>query len=171
MNPRRILRRCRLAVGLMLFVNLVLQSSAVAQGANIYSAGFAHSEGFDSRFTLIGQVGWTGTDANGNGILTNYFTSRSPQPSFGQQQAFVGGYYYSYPLTNLDGTLNVWRPLDFDPLAAGLPIVTFSVRMAIYDSFFTATRDCFRWSVYNKENGGTRLFTIDFDNTTLKINY
>ncbi len=72
--------------------------------------------------------------------------------------------------TDVNG-LNAWRPLNFDPLEAGLPIVTFSVTMAIYDSVTTTNRDCFRWSVYNMANGGQRLFTLDFDNLTTNINY
>ena len=67
--------------------------------------------------------------------------------------------------------MNAWRPLNFDPLEAGLPIVTFSVTMAVYDSVTTTNRDCFRWSVYNTAHGGERLFTLDFDNATTEINY
>jgi len=169
MNSRRFLPGCKLAVALPLFVvaNVVFESGAVAQRTNLYSTGFELSEGFDTRLTLIGQGNWTGTDLNGNGLVTNFFANATSQQPFGQQQAFVG----FYPLTNTDGTLNVWQPLDFDPVAAGLPIVTFSATMAIYDSSTTANRDCFRWSVYNTDIGGVRLFTIDFDNTTTKINY
>ena len=43
--------------------------------------------------------------------------------------------------------------------------------MSIYDSFAVTNRDCFRWSIYNTNNGGERLFTLDFDNTTTEINY
>jgi hypothetical protein len=74
-------------------------------------------------------------------------------------------------LTDTNGTLNVWRPLNFDPVAAALPIVTFSVTMSIYDSFAVPNRDCFRWSIYNTNNNGERLFTLDFDNATTEINY
>src|SRR5207253_1523762 len=129
--------------------------AALAQSTNLYFTGFEAAEGFDTQYTLIGQGEWTGTDVNGNGLVTNVFFNTTPQLPFGRQQAFVG----FYPLTNSDSTLNVWRWLNFDPVAAGLPIVTFSVTMAIYDSARTTNRDCFRWSVYNQQNGGVRLFT------------
>ena len=149
----------------------LLQFASVAQVSNIYSTRFELSEDFDIQYTLIGQgctpAGqdcWTGTDSHANGIVTHYFF---PEEQFGQQQAFIG----RFVLTNESGTLNVWRPLNFDPLATALPIVTFSVTMSIYDSFAVTNRDCFRWSIYNTNNGGERLFTLDFDNTTTEINY
>ena len=149
----------------------LLQFASVAQVSNIYSTGFELSEDFDGRYTLIGQgctpAGqdcWTGTDSHANGIVTNYFL---PEHQFGQQQAFIGG----SNLTNLNGTLNVWRPLNFDPLASALPVVTFYVTLSVYDSLAVTNRDCFRWSIYNTNNGGERLFSIDFDNTTTRINY
>ena len=159
--------RSQAVASLLLLAASVIQSVTLAQVTNIYSTGFELSEGFDTRFTLIGQDGWTGTDVNGNGIVTDRFLNTTPPQPFGQQQAFVG----YWPLTNADGILNVWRPLNFDPVAADMPIVTFSATMGIYDSVTTTNRDCFRWSVYNKEGGGTRLFTLDFDNTTTEINY
>ena len=157
--------------------SLLFGFMVLAQGTNIYYAGFEPSEGFDTRLTLVGQgcatdnqMCWVGTDTNGsgNGIVANYFdnTNSMLQP-FGQQQAFVG----FYPLTDTNGILNVWRPLNFDPLAAGLSVVTFSTTLAIYDSVATTNRDCFRWSIYNMEADPSRLFTLDFDNTTTGINY
>jgi len=137
---------------------------------NLYSTGFESSEGFDIRYSLMGQGGWTGTDPSGqgNGFVKDYFAnSNSLQQPYGRQQAYIG----FFPLTDTNGTLNVWRPLNFDPVAAALPIVTFSVTMSIYDSYAVNNRDCFRWSIYNKNNGGERLFTLDFDNTTTEINY
>ena len=158
-------------VGLVFLVGAcVVQSGSADPITNIYSTGFEFSDGFDTRFTLIGQDGWTGTDVNGNGIVTDFFVNTTPQLPFGQQQAFVG----FRPLTNADGILNVWRPLNFDPVSAGMPIVTFAVTIGIYDSVRTTTRDFFRWSVYNMANmtnDGQRLLTLDFDNTTTNINY
>ena len=173
MHLRGFLHGCRrvAAWSLLLAVTFVGQFSPFAEGADIYSTGFERSGGFDTRFTLIGQGGWTGNDANGNGILTNYFVNTMPSLPFGLQQAFVGGYYFHNPLTNAARILNVWRPLNFDPLAAGAPVVTFSATFAIYDSIVTTNRDCFRWSVYNMDNDGARLFTLDFDNSTTGINY
>jgi hypothetical protein len=158
--------------GLRLFLAalFLLQFASVAQVSNIYSTGFELSEGFDIQYTLMGQGGWTGTDTNGNGngIVKDYFSNSNLQHQpYGRQQAYVG----FYPLSDTNGTLNVWRPLNFDPVAAALPIVTFSVTMSIYDSFSVTNRDCFRWSIYNTNNGGERLFTIDFDNATTEVNY
>jgi hypothetical protein len=148
----------------------LLPFAGVAQVSNIYSTGFELSEGFDIRYTLMGQGGWTGTDpsGSGNGIVKDYFANSNLQHQpYGRQQAYIG----FFPLTDTNGTLNVWRPLNFDPVAAALPIVTFSVTLSIYDSFTVTNRDCFRWSIYNTNNGGERLFTLDFDNTTTEINY
>src|SRR6059058_4154513 len=169
MNPRRFLRGWRLSAAwlLLLVANGLFQFAALAQSTNLYFAGFEAAEGFDTRYTLIGQGEWTGTDVNGNGLVTNVFFNTTPQLPFGRQQAFVG---YS-ALTNSEGTLNVWHPLNFDPVAAGLPIVTFSVTMAIYDSVSTTNRDFFRWSVYNSDNGGERLFSLEFDNGDRTIFY
>ena len=160
------------AVVLHLFLasSFLLQFASVAQVSNIYSTGFEFSEGFDIRYTVMGQGGWTGSDTNGNGngIVKDYFANtNSQQQTFGRQQAYIG----LFPLTDTNGTLNVWQPLNFDPVATALPIVTFSVTMSIYDSFTVANRDCFRWSIYNTNNGGERLFTLDFDNTTTEVNY
>jgi hypothetical protein len=149
----------------------LIQFPSVAQVSNIYSTGFELSEGFDIRYTVMGQDGWTGTDpsGSGNGIVKDYFANtNSQQQPFGRQQAYIG---FS-PLTDTNGTLNVWRPLNFDPVAAALPIVTFSVTMSIYNPpSMVPDRDSFRWSIYNTNNGGERLFTLDFDNATREINY
>ncbi len=161
-----------MAVWLLFFVAFFLpQFASVAQVSNIYSTGFELSEDFDFRDTLIGrgctpagQDCWTGTDSHANGIVADYFF---PKEQFGQQQAFIG----AFVLTNETGILNVWRPLNFDPVASALPVVTFYVTLSIYDSFAVTNRDCFRWSIYNSNNGGERLFSVDFDNTTTNINY
>src|SRR5438552_5724475 len=163
-------RRAAVVRPLFFAAFFLLQFASAAQVSNIYSTGFESSEGFDIRYTLMGQGGWTGSDTNGNGngIVKDYFAnSNAIQQPFGRQQAYIG----LFPLTDTNGTLNVWRPLNFDPLATALPIVNFSVTMSIYDSFAVNNRDCFRWSIYNTNNGGERLFTLDFDNTTTEINY
>src|SRR5881394_1707663 len=156
-------RGCALVVfPWFLAVFLLLQFASVAQVSNLYSAGFELLEGFDIRYTVMGQDGWTGTDpsGNGNGIVKDYFAnSNALHQPYGRQQAYIG----YFPLADTNGTLNLWRPLNFNPLAAALPIVTFSVTMSIYDSFAVTNRDCFRWSIYNTNNSGERLFSIDFD--------
>src|SRR5262249_49886895 len=163
--------RAAAVCGLFVGAFFLVQSTSLAQVSNLYSTGFELTNGFDARYTLIGQgctpAGrdcWTGTDTHANLIVSDFF---SPKEMFGQQQAFIG----AYVLTNQDGILNVWRPLNFDPVAAALPVVTFYVTLSIYDSLDVTNRDSFRWSIYNMHGGGERLFSIDFDNRTLNINY
>jgi len=140
-------------------------ASASAQPLVLYSTGFESSGGFSLDLPLVKQPGWTGLGSDGNeqtngsGIVEDFFGGQG-------QHAFVG----FDPLTGTNDTLNVWHPLNFDPIAAGKPVVKFNVAMAIFDST-NGVYDCFRWSVYNSANGGARLFTIDFDNSTLGINY
>ena len=158
-------QRPAFALSLVAAVCLLLQSPAVAAGANLYSTGFEPAEGFDINLPLADQAGWigVGTDSHleyrGNGIVTNFIEGNG-------QHAYIG---YS-PLTGTNDTLNIWRPLNYDPIAAGTRVVRFSVSMAIFDST-NRVYDCFRWSVYNNAGGGQRLFSIDFDNSTLEINY
>jgi hypothetical protein len=140
-------------------------SSLVAQESVIYSTGFEPADGFNVDQPLVGQGNWIGVgsdhlmQASGNGIVTNYFEGEG-------QQAFVG---FS-PLSGSNDVLSVWRPIGYAPLAAGTPVVTFSVSMAVFDSTIPKY-DYFRWSVYNTNNGGQRLFSIDFDNSTTNICY
>lgn len=143
-----------------------LVSPAVhAQGGILYSTGFEPEDGFNLQQPLVGHGGWTGVgsdqllQAGGSGIVTNFFEGEG-------QQAYVG---FS-PLSGTNDFLSVWRPLGYSPLAAGTPIVRFTVSMAIFDSTFPEY-DYFRWSVYNTNNGGQRLFSIDFDNSTTNICY
>jgi len=144
------------AVGICL-----LQFRIQAQPTTIYSTGFESIEGFDDGSALIGRGGWVGTEANGNGngIVTDFFAGRG-------QQAYVG----FFPLTATNDVLNVWHPLNIFPIAQGKPIVKFSVAMAIFDSTNNAY-DYFRWSFYNNDADPQRLFSIEFDNSTLDINY
>jgi len=99
------------------------------------------------------------SQALGNGLVTNFFEGEG-------QQAFVG---FS-ALSGSNDVLSVWRPINYSPLAEGTPIVRFSVSMAVFDSTVPHF-DYFRWSVYNTNNGGQRLFSLDFDNTTTNICY
>ncbi len=143
------------AVVLVAVAGLALAGHAAA----LYSTGFEYPE-FDPGFSLAGQNGWTSYPEGGNGLVTNFF------PGFGQQ-AFVG---YDPPSTATD-SLIVWRPLEFDPVAMGQPVVTFSVTMELFDSSapLWSSRDSFRWSVYN--TNGTRLCSLEFDNATTEISY
>ncbi len=106
---------------------------------------------------LTGQGGWTNFGSGGNGIVSNFFAG------FGQQ-AFVG----FAPPTGQETLQNVWRPLNTTLAPASHSVVRFSVAMAVFSSS-NGRHDDFRWSVYNT-NGG-RLFTLDFDASSLLISY
>ncbi|MGC8830728.1 MAG: hypothetical protein ACP5MG_12390 [Verrucomicrobiia bacterium] len=124
----------------------------------IYRTGFEYEEGFDPQYTLVGQGGWEGEGSAWNGLVAdeNYF------PGFGQQ-AYIG-YSNSTPVTTASV---VWRPLNYQILT-NYPVIRFSVIFQIKDS--TNRRyDDFRWSVYNMNT--QRLFSLDFDNETLQVNY
>jgi len=133
--------------------------AVVGHATTLFSTGLEYPE-YDPQFTLAGQNGWTSYPEGGNGLVTNFF------PGLGQQ-AYLG----SFPPTVATDSLIVWKPLGFDPLTAGQPVVTFSVTMEIFDSSEEprANRDCFRWSVYNTH--GTRLCSLDFDNASTEISY
>jgi hypothetical protein len=80
------------------------------------------------------------------------------------QHAFVGF------TAGTNDFLNVWRPVNYAPGApTNLPVVRFSVLMTVEDSSSTTNRDDFRWSLYNARED--RLFSLDFDNHSLGINY
>jgi hypothetical protein len=124
----------------------------------IYRTGFETNQGYASDFTLVNQDGWVGSVNGGNAVVSNYFPGQG-------QQAFIG----YIPLAGGAGDLALWRPVNYAPLAAGLPVVRFTVTFQIVDSTNPARRDDFRWSVYN--TNGVRLFTVDFDNLTGGICY
>ncbi len=135
---------------------LLAHGPSFATTTNLYFTHFETTNGFSLALPLIGQSGWTGQGNNGNGVTNNYVIGQG-------QQAYVG-HKFSLPAEDV----LAWRPLNFNPLAAGYPIVKFSVLMSIEDSN-NNERDNFRWSVYNA--AGVRLFTLDFDNFDLNIRY
>lgn len=161
-RSHRVVPRLRRFPGLVfLALTLIAQMSRVEAAPDpiwIYHTGFEYGEGYRSGYTLIGQNGWVGSGSGGNGIVTNYF------PGAGQQ-AYVGAFGPS----QTEEFFSVWRPVDFAPINPALPMLTFSVRMQIEASTTGLSRDDFRWSVYN--TNGARLFSIDFDTSTLSINY
>ncbi|MBU6401858.1 MAG: hypothetical protein KGS61_16195 [Verrucomicrobia bacterium] len=141
--------------------------SAGGQPQALYSTGFEFSEGYDPRYTLVGQNGWVSDGSGSNGLLTNFFQGDG-------QQAFLG---YSPP-DGTNATLNVWHPINYVPAGTNGTLVTFSALLAITDSSNTNWDD-FRWSAYNfytnavgtNTLGASRLFSLDFDNYYLTINY
>lgn len=135
--------------------------AAVGAGAAsrvLYETRFEKAEGFDDTLTLIGQGGWVGDGSGGTGLVTDFFAGEG-------QHAFIG---FVAP-TNNGEYLNVWRPVNYLPGPTNPPQVRFTVMMSIEDSSARANRDDFRWSVYNVR--GDRLFSVDFDNDSLGINY
>ena len=134
-----------------------LTYSHAAEPVSVFSTGFEPEEGYDQNFTLSGQAGWVSdlpSNCQGNGLLD--------EPP--NQWAFIG---FATACDDETG-LNVWRPLDFSPLGAAKPLVKFRVTIAIIDSQ-NGFYDCFRWSVYSTNR--QRLFTLDFDNLDLSVNY
>ena len=153
---RATLLRLGLAFGLLLALGL--RPARAGEPVVIYDTGFEFSEGYRTEFTLTGQNSWIGSGTGGNGIVTNFFDG-------GGQQAYIG----AFAPTEEEEFFNVWRPVDLAPIDPALPMITFSVRMQIEDSIPPAPRDDFRWSVYN--TAGARLFTLDFDTSSLEISY
>lgn len=125
---------------------------------NVYSTQFETAEGYNNNLDLIGQLGWTGEGTGGNGLTEDYIAGQG-------QHAYVG---FNAPASTNEGQLVVWKPINFNPVATGLPIVRFSVQLQVTDSP-NGDYDDFRWSVYNTQ--GNRLFSLDFDNLFLDVNY
>lgn len=130
---------------------------SLSYGSTVYSTGFEVAEGYDAEFQLVGQNSWIGFGSGGNGIITNFFEGYG-------QQAYIG----FAPPAPKDEVFNVWRPIGLAPIHPSQPIVKFKVLMQIMDST-NGQYDDFRWSVYN--TNGARLFTLDFDNSSLLISY
>lgn len=144
--------------GVIIFIALMSNALAQTQSLLIYKTGFEIEEGFNPQYTLVGQNGWTGEGSGWNGLLVDdlFFAG------FGQQ-AYIG---YSNFASVSSATI-IWRPLNYQVLS-NYPVVKFSVIFQITDSS-NGHYDDFRWSVYNTND--QRLFSIDFDNETLHINY
>jgi hypothetical protein len=155
--------RTLLGIGcsLVLLHSTPLITSSNAAPIILYQTDFSAEENYDLDQTLVGQNGWFGFGSGGNGLDLGFFDDEE------NQHAFIG---FSAPNDN-DNALNVWQPLNYDPLHADTPLVNFSVRMRIDDSTNDHFDD-FRWSVYNANpDEAKRLFTLDFDNTNFSISY
>jgi hypothetical protein len=131
--------------------------AATAAPQVLFYTGFEAAEGYDASKNLRGQRGWLGEGSGGNGLVRDFFEGLG-------QQAFVG---YAPPAPK-DEVLSVWRPFNVPAPTPDRPVWKFSVWMQIVDST-NGEYDDFRWSAYNTE--GHRLFSLDFDNATLEINY
>ena len=136
-------------------LTLLLIYPRLAAATDLYVTSFEQTEGFIPTANLSGQQGWTNFGSGGNGMISD--------PFFGPgQQAYIG---YEPPIP-ADTVLSLWRPINYFPPTNAL--VTFSVKMQFIDST-NGFYDDFRWSIYN--NDSVRLFSIDFDNSTLDISY
>ncbi|MFM1944200.1 MAG: hypothetical protein RI897_3182 [Verrucomicrobiota bacterium] len=131
----------------------------------IYETGFEPPE-FEVGYTLDGQgdwlVPWWATPADEaptSQIDTGYFEDMG-------QQALIG---WSAP-TGMVESVSAYRPLFVDPAGRGLPIVVFSVTMAILDDT-EPDPNSFRWVVYNREESNSRLFALDFDMANNRVAY
>ena len=142
----------------LIIASLVVNGFCQTQSLLIYKTGFEIEEGFNPQYTLIGQNGWTGEGSAWNGLTVDEIFF----PGFGQQ-AYIG-YSNITPVTTASV---VWRPLNYQ-ITSNYPVIKFSVIFQIKDSS-NGHYDDFRWSVYNTND--QRLFSIDFDNETLNINY
>lgn len=148
--------RCLPALAVMLS-GFGWPGTTTAAPTNIFFTQFEAGEGYSTNADLWGQNSWTGAGSGGNGILSGFIPGQG-------QQAYIG---FAPPDPGGD-QLYVWRPINFNPLAAGLPVINFSVLMRIADSSNT-NYDYFRWSTYNMQ--GDRLFSIEFDVYALVVNY
>jgi hypothetical protein len=146
----------------ILFVVLIAGGIAVGQGAGVdpvFTTAFEPGESYDADAELHNQNGWTCVGSAGNGLLSRF--------SGEGQQAYVG---FFDPLNAGETFFSTWRPINFDPLTGGKPIVTFRTKMEIVESTSAApNKDDFRWDVYNSD--GLRLLSLDFDNSTMGICY
>jgi len=143
---------------LVVTVILLLGVNPARAATNVFSTQFETAEGYNNTLDLIGQRGWIGEGTGGNGLTEGFITNQS-------QHAYVG---FTAPASTNESQLVVWKPINFNPVAAGLPIVRFSVQMQVTDSP-NGNYDDFRWSIYNTQ--GDRLFSLDFDNLFLDVNY
>lgn len=135
--------------------NVVLRLLPVTVPTVLYQTFFEQLfEGYNPAFTLAGQNSWTSSGTGGNGLLDRSFLGLG-------QSAFLG-FFLPSPV----GSTFVWRPINHTPNTNTLPVVHFSVMMQIVDST-TGEFDDFEWQVYNLN--GTRLFSLDFDNSDLGI--
>jgi hypothetical protein len=118
----------------------------------VYQTAFERTQGYNTNLDLVGQNGWLGAGSGGNGVLPGFFPGRG-------QQAYLG---FAPPNPGYD-SLFIYRPLN-----RNLSQAQFTVNMAVADSS-NSQYDDFYWSVFNQQ--GDQLFTLDFDNYALSVNY
>jgi hypothetical protein len=92
----------------------------LARRPTFFSTQFESSQGYNPSLTLAGQNGWTKFGSGGNGLTNGFFGGQG-------QQAYVGYFPPEAGYSNLF----VWHPINFSPLTAGLPLVTFTTLMSV----------------------------------------
>jgi len=142
---------------ILLGLALVTAPAACAVTTNLFSTRFEASEGYTNALDLAEQNGWQKFGSGGNGLVSEFFPGEG-------QQAYIG---YAAPNSG-DVSLYLLKPINYSPLAANTPVVTFSVLIGFVDST-TNRYDDFYWSVFNI--AGDRLFTLNFRNEDLSIGY
>lgn len=155
-------RTTKVCLGLIICILSVSPWQLAGQQTRVlFQTGFEASEGYSPVSNLNGVNGWSSTSNGGSGIPDDSFF-----PNEGQQ-AFIGFAPFE-DISEENFSLFLWNPVNFTPDGPEDSIVEFRVMFQIFDST-TGSRDDFRWSFFNREN--KRLFTIDFDNSSLRINY
>jgi len=157
MKSQLYFRRCLTAL-VLTAIWVQARQSCVAAPTNVVFTQFEVSEGYSTNLDLVGQGPWISWGSGGNGIVPGFFPGQG-------QQAYVG---FAPPPDAGDDQLVVWPTNQFNPVAAGLPLVKFTALMQIADSS-NGEYDFFQWRVYNRQ--GQRLFLVDFDNYFTNINY
>ena len=132
-------------------------SSSLGAPTNVYSTQFEIAQGYDPSLNLANQNGWIKFGSGGNGLTNGFFSGQG-------QQAYVG----LIPPAAGDSSLFVWHPINFSPVAAGLPLVTFTTLMSVVGPT-NGQYDFFQWQVFN--NQAQPLIVIDFDTDTTNVGY
>jgi len=132
-------------------------SNSLGTPTNLFSTQFESAQGYDPNLNLAGQNGWTKFGSGGNGLTNGFFTGQG-------QQAYIG----LFPPAPGASNLFVWHPINFSPVAAGLPVVTFTTLMSIVGST-NGQYDYFQWQVFN--NQSQPLIVIDFDTDLTNAGY
>lgn len=151
------MKRFLSATQALLVGGLLSAALSIQAATTLYSTGFEANEGFDPQFTLAGQNAWKSEGTGGNGLLTEAFTGYG-------QQAYIG----RFAPTDRNDLTSVWKPINYNPVPAGVRIVKFSVLLRFVPSA-SGGQDDFRWSIYNSD--GVRLFSLDFETRSGIISY
>jgi hypothetical protein len=153
--------------GLSLLAVMLCSVVTLQAATTNYFTGFEASEGYSTGQALGGQNGWicvmagtndtTDAGSYANGVVSGYMPGLGQQAYVGRT-AMPGGYE----------TLYAWQPINLDPIPSATTVVKFSTMLQIIDSSNGEYNDFF-WEVYNTQSN--RLFTLDFDNSSLDIYY